>query len=27
VYLAIEPGAVVELHNDDYTIAEPPGRH
>ena len=26
VYLAIEPGAVVELHNDDYTVAELPGR-
>jgi len=26
VYLAIEPGAVVELHNDDYTIAEAPAR-
>lgn len=24
VYLAIEPGAVVELHNDEYSIAEPP---
>ncbi|HEY6203167.1 MAG TPA: hypothetical protein VI056_08990 [Candidatus Limnocylindria bacterium] len=26
VYLAIEPGAVVELHNDDYTVAELPGQ-
>ncbi|MDP9282357.1 MAG: DUF2723 domain-containing protein, partial [Chloroflexota bacterium] len=26
VYLAIEPGAVVELHNDEYSIAEPPAR-
>lgn len=23
VYLAIEPGAVVELHNDQYTVTEP----
>jgi hypothetical protein len=26
VYLAIEPGAVVELHNDEYTVTEPPAR-
>ena len=26
VYLAIEPGAVVELHNDEYTIAELPAQ-
>ena len=26
VYLAIEPGAVVELHNDEYTVAEASGR-
>jgi hypothetical protein len=26
VYLAIEPGAVVELHNDEYTVAEVQGR-
>jgi hypothetical protein len=26
VYLAIEPGAVVELHNDDYTVADLPTR-
>jgi len=26
VYLAIEPGAVVELHDDEYTVAEPQGQ-